>query len=149
MSKKKTKVINASARATFWNITDKVVTFAPLGVLVGINWNNYFGINTKIAFSNAIGVVLLCIFVAVLIGKKGKVFKGAGGFVMVFAICFFLRAILNDLVLISGCAAGGQVISSFITKPLQVKYEKLEDKIETAKINAQVLEKETEVSGRV
>ena len=148
----KNKEINPAKRALGWNIADKFVTYTPLAVLAGIQWNEYFATDIKTGLSNGIGVALLGVFIALIVSKKSNFVKGAGGFVMVFAICFFLRAILNDLVLISGCAAGGQVLSVCITKPQQLKWENLKDKTETAELNAKYMHKdigESEVSGRV
>lgn len=152
MKKNKVKEINPTKRAIAWNVADKFVSFTPLAVLTVVQWKEYFAVDTTTGLSNGIGIGLLGLFVALIISKKQNFLKGAGGFVMIFAICFFLRAILNDLVLISGCAAFGQVGSALITKPKQMKWESLKDKTETAEINAKYMNKvqsESEVSARV
>lgn len=149
---KKTKVINPNKRAIVWKISDKVVSISPLVILAIVQWKEYFGTTTKTGLSNGIGLGLLGIYIAIIISKKSDFIKGTGGFIMVFAICFFLRAILNDLVLITGTACIGQIISSLWTRPKQLKWERIKDKEETAEIGArymkQTLSEGSDISGR-
>lgn len=154
-NEKKKKQINPSIRCITWGVADKVVAILPLLILAIIKWDIYFG--TKTTFSNMVGFTLLGGFIALILSKKTEILKGAWGFIAFFIVCYSLRAILNDLVLISGIACVGVITSSLWTTPKKNKWDKLREKKENAEINANVFsnfinnqkdEKDGELSGR-
>lgn len=155
MKKKETKnkVVNPNRRANTWNILDKTVSVAPLVGLGCFQWKEYFA--TSNGLSNGLGIGLLGVFVVLIMSKKTAVLKGCKGFIAVFVICFLLRTILNDLVLISGCACAGQLASATVTKPKQLKWERIREKHETAEITSTYMSKAInnkrgeDLSGRV
>ena len=137
--KQKIKKHNPKIRATTWKYVDVVVALTPLVVLAIIQFDEYFGTKTS-GFSNVIGISLLGVFFGSIIAKKTSWIKGIGGYLVVFLIAWFMRAILNDLVLISGAALLGASISKAWTNPKKIKWEKIRDKKETADINAAAME---------
>lgn len=133
-TEKKKKQINPNTRCIVWGVADKIVAILPLLVLAIIRWEVYF--STKTTFSNIIGFGLLGAFMALILSKKTEVLKGSWGFIFFFIVVYTLRAIVNDIVLISGVACIGVIVSALWTTPKKQKWEKRRDKEENADITA-------------
>lgn len=156
MSKKNKnkKQPNPRVRAMVWGIVDKVVAILPILILAVFKWDDYF--STKTTFSNIIGFGMIGAFVGIILSKKTEMLKGAWGFYFFFITVYALRAIMTDIVLISGIACIGVTISTLWTSPKKKKWESRRDKTESAEINANAFmnmftkQKESEggISGR-
>jgi hypothetical protein len=136
------KAPNPATRATVWKILDVTFAVLPLIVLGIVQRNVYFA--TANGFSNTIGIGLLGIFAVLILKKKAQILKGFGGFLIVTIILYCLRAILNDLVLISGMATAGMFVSAVWTSRKKIKWERIRDKVETADANANSMAKVVE-----
>jgi hypothetical protein len=134
MTMSSNKSINPNVRLTMWKLTNLLVSVGPILVWLAIKREEYFASTQGI--SNIIGIALAVTFISMIITKRTAALSGSKGFVLFFIIMFALETILRDLVLISGIAATGMVISDFITAPKVVKWTKIQDKTETAEINS-------------
>lgn len=156
MSKKNKnkKQPNPGKRAIVWGIVDKIVAIFPILLLAIFKWDDYF--STKTTFSNIVGFTMMGALVGIILSKKTEMLKGVWGFYFFFIIVYTLRAIMTDIVLISGIACIGVTISALWTSPKKKKWESRRDKTESAEINANAFmnmftkqkEREGEISGR-
>lgn len=113
----------------------------PIATLMVINREEYFTNNSSIDLS--IGCIVGLVSIILLLSGKSAFLKNLTGWVVFFLMCWFLRSILNDLVLISGMALSGAT-SYEITNALFIKKYKTKAEIENKIILENKLKEEIE-----
>ena len=93
-----------------------LVLICPLLTVLGINHARYF---TTVADTIKVGVggVVCLILVVLLIGGKLKVPSSLVVLLFVFIMSWLLGNLLEDLMLLSGCALGGKVVDWIFFEP--------------------------------
>lgn len=108
MSKTK-KAPNLKLRLVFLYIGSFIVSVAPLLVILILRWNNYTktpGDTVKLCFG---GVICLFFVFLKVIGKL-KMPRRIVLFGIVFLMAYLLKALMDDLILLSGMALAGEVL---------------------------------------
>lgn len=109
MKEKSKKQPNLKTRLVFLYIGSFIVSIAPLLVVLILRWDNYTktpGDTVKLCFGGAI-----CLFFVFLkvIGKL-KMPRRIVLFGVVFIMAYLLKALMDDLILLSGMALTGELI---------------------------------------
>ena len=109
MKEKSKKQPNLKTRLVFLYIGSFIVSIAPLLVVLILRWDNYTktpGDTVKLCFGGAI-----CLFFVFLkvIGKL-KMQRRIVLFGVVFIMAYLLKALMDDLILLSGMALTGELI---------------------------------------
>jgi hypothetical protein len=73
--------------------------------------------------------------IILMIKGKASVLKGGWGFLIVFILSYLFKPIINDLVLLSGSALLGKLMSNTVDFKV-VRYKRLSEAKETSDINA-------------
>lgn len=127
----------------------------PLAVVMGINFNEYFSIGTYTSVRLSFGAVLGLILALLMVKGKTEFLKGLWGYLVVFLLAFFLKPIIDDILLITGMALLGKTVDAVFFERLIKKFRAECDMTQSAQINANAMKeamaealKET-LSGRV
>lgn len=110
-----------------------ITMIAPISTVIIINREEYFVNNNSIDLS--IGCVIALITIMLLLAGKVELLKGLIGWAVFFLICWFLRTILNDLVLLSGMALSGASANEIINLVWTKKYKKIAEIENEKRIN--------------
>lgn len=121
------------AKYRLYYVISLILLFTPILIVIGINFKDYFYQydGWKIALGFIIG--LLC-FIGLIKGKADFL-KGTWGFGIVFLLAILFKPIINDIILLSGSAFLGKLMSNIIDYKVK-RYKRLSEAKETADINA-------------
>lgn len=114
---------------------------APIATIMVVNREEYFTTNSSIDLS--FGCIVGLVSIVLLLSGKSAFLKGLTGWAVFFLLTWFLRSILNDLVLISGMALSGAT-SYEITNALFIKKYKNNAEIENKILVENKIKKEVE-----
>lgn len=119
-STKKLKV-----RLAFLYIGSFLISIAPLVVVLALNWGDYTktpGDTVKLCFG---GVLALFLIFLKVIGKL-KMPRRIVLFGVVFLLVYLLKAVLDDILLLTGMALAGEVIDLLcFQRPIRTTKEKI------------------------
>lgn len=116
-----------------------VTLILPFAVLFIVKRKEYFTKANGIDLSA--GLILSLILLVLILSKKTKILKGAGGYVAITLLAFLFRTIINDLVLILSVGLVGVLVSQIFTM-FTNKYKKICDAFKKAVINKETLNSE-------
>lgn len=119
-SKKKLRV-----RLVFLYIGSFIISIAPLVIVLALNWGDYTktpGDTVKLCFG---GVFALFLIFLKVIGKL-KMPRRIVFFGILFLLVYLLKALLDDILLLSGMALAGELIDLIcFQKPIKVTKENI------------------------
>lgn len=119
-STKKLKV-----RLAFLYIGSFLISIAPLVVVLALNWGDYTktpGDTVKLCFG---GILALFLIFLKVIGKL-KMPRRIVLFGVVFLLVYLLKAVLDDILLLTGMALAGEVIDLLcFQRPIKTTKEKI------------------------
>lgn len=105
----KSKKKNLKVRLVFLYIGSFIISIAPLVVVLALNWGDYTktpGDTVKLCFG---GVFALFLIFLKVIGKL-KMPRRIVFFGILFLLVYLLKALLDDILLLSGMALAGELI---------------------------------------
>ena len=119
------------------------VSVAPIAVAVGLNWNDYTRTVRSGVSLAAGGIIALVLIVLKLLNRMPKKVHGVIKYGIVFIVTYLLQDLLNDAVLLTGCAFVGELLDwAIFTLPIKKTEEKiaLESSLDTVseKISAKI-----------
>lgn len=112
-------------RLAFLYIGSFLISIAPLVVVLVLNWGDYTktpGDTVKLCFG---GVIALFLIFLKVIGKL-KMPRRIVFFGILFLLVYLLKALLDDILLLSGMALAGEVIDLLcFQRPIKTTKEKI------------------------
>lgn len=113
----------------FLQIGSFLVSIAPLIVVIVLKWNSYTS-EPSDSIKLGIGCVIGLIFIFLKVVGKLKMPSRIVSFGIVFIMSYLLKAILDDLILLSGMALAGETLDMIIFQPF---IKKIKEKIQIGK----------------
>ena len=102
------------------------VSIAPIAVAVALNWGEYTrSVRSGISLA-AGGVIALILIILKLLNRVPKKIHGVIKYGVVFVITYLLQDLLNDAVLLTGCAFVGELLDwAIFTIPIRKTEERI------------------------
>lgn len=122
IAKLKTKLI-------FLQIGSFLVSIAPLVVVIALKWNSYTS-EPSDTIKLGIGCMIGLVFILLKVVGKLKMPSRIVSFGIVFIMSYLLKAILDDLILLSGMALAGEAFDMII---FQTLIKRIKEKIQIGK----------------
>jgi hypothetical protein len=146
MSEKNKKTLK---KQRLWlGITSYLVLVGPvLGVLIA-NHARYFTTAVE-TFKVGTGALIGLVMVALLIGGKLRVPSGLVVLLFMFIMSWLLGNLLEDLMLLSGCALVGKALDWIFIAPHLHRLQKRIDRMEQADVTASAVKAALGGTGRV
>lgn len=113
----------------FLQIGSFLVSVAPLLVVIILKWNSYTS-EPSDSIKLGVGCMIGLVFVLLKAVGKLKMPSRIVSFGIVFIMSYLLKAILDDLILLSGMALAGEVLDMIIFQPF---IKKIKEKIQIGK----------------
>ncbi len=118
------------------------VSVAPLAVAVAFNWGEYTRTVRAGVSLAAGGVIAFILIILKLLNRVPKKVNGVVKYGVAFAMTYLLQDLLNDAVLLTGCAFAGEVLDWLIfTVPIRKTEEKIAAENASDSISEKVSEK--------
>lgn len=121
----KSKKKNLKVRLVFLYIGSFIISIAPIVVVLALNWDDYTktpGDTVKLCFG---GVFALFLIFLKVIGKL-KMPRRIVFFGILFLLVYLLKALLDDILLLSGMALAGELIDLLcFQRPIMVTKESI------------------------
>lgn len=117
-----------------------VTTFAPLGIGIGVNWQDYFA-TTAAGFGLTMGGALAVAIAVINMLGKGKAVFGSGFVVtgVIFALCILLEPVILNLKFLTGMMFIGEAGNTVLFKPAVTNARKQADYAEQAVVLKEAL----------
>ena len=113
----------------FLQIGSFLVSVAPLLVVIILKWNSYTS-EPSDSIKLGVGCMIGLVFVLLKAVGKLKMPSRIVSFGIVFIMSYLLKAILDDLILLSGMALAGEFLDMIIFQPF---IKKIKEKIQIGK----------------
>lgn len=113
----------------FLQIGSFLVSIAPLIVVIILKWNSYTS-EPSDSIKLGVGCMIGLIFIFLKAVGKLKMPSRIVSFGIVFIMSYLLKAILDDLILLSGMALAGEALDMIIFQPF---IKKIKEKIQIGK----------------
>ena len=101
-------------RLVLLQICSFITSIAPLSVVVIMNAREWFNTSPAAGVKIAIGAMIGLAMMALKAVGKLPVPKGVVGYGLVFALCYLLKPLLDDMILLSGMALLGEILDAII-----------------------------------
>lgn len=126
-----------------------VLTFAPLLVVIGVNFKEYFA-TTQSAVSMSLGGAMAVAVVIIQLLGKGKKLLGSAVVVsgIIFAFCIFLEPLILNLKILTGMVFLGEAVYAVGFKNAITNTKKQIDRVEQTTVLTDAL-KANNINGRV
>ena len=99
-------------RLVLLRIGSFIVTILPLCIVVALKAGEWFSTSPSSGVKLAVGAMIAIALIALKVLGKVKIPSGIVGYGLVFAMCYLLGPILEDLTLLSGMALLGEILDS-------------------------------------
>ena len=124
--KQKSEVKKLKRRKIALSLARFFVSIAPIAVAVGMNWGKYTRTVRSGASLAAGGVIALVLIILKLLNRMPKKVHGVIKYGVVFAVTYLLQDLLNDAVLLTGCAFVGELLDwAIFTVPVRKTEERI------------------------
>ncbi len=147
--------MKAKLKIALMKLTGLSLSIIPIGIMLGINWEQYTATTPETVKLIGGGLVGLSFAVITVLGKvkmKGWIWLG-----IIFGLAWSLKSIIDDILLFSGIAFGGSILDYIFIqgKVADMEETRVMDKQAdisakaTAKAMTTVMTEQAKLSGRV